>query len=168
MRCNVHIYQGHLIAMEISPVQLWRAIVTGMDSFLHFLCLLFAISNPFILFLMGQTLLLLLRKDALTCSLTCKETVCILWLPLVPDLADRNKTHCTRNIAEVKAPLSKRFTEKAVFGGVVSLCPKHQHLQPGFPGTSFLHLITFILLQELRVEQQVALTPEPNEFVAQL
>lgn len=72
---------------------------------------------------MGQTLLLLLRKDALTCS-------------LAPDLADRNKAHCKRNIAGMKAPLSRGPQRRLCFGGAVSLCPKHP--QPGFPGTCLL------------------------------
>lgn len=140
--------------MEMSSVQLWWTIVTGMDSFLHFLCLLFAISNPFILFLIGQTLLLLLRKDALACSLTCKETVCTLPLPLVPDLADRNKAHCTRNIAEVKALLSRGLQRRLCSGELYPSVLSTGIFSLAFlVHVFFLHLIIFILLQDLRVEQ---------------
>lgn len=93
----------------------------------------------------------------------------ILLLPLAPDLAGRNKAHCTRNIAGMKAPLSRGPQRRLCLGELYPSVLSTGVLSLAFLAhVFFLHLITFVLLQELRVEQWVALTPELNEFVAQL
>lgn len=148
--------------MEMSPVQLWRTIVTGMDSFLHFLCLLFAIYFKSLhTFLDGADFVAVVEEG---CPLAC-----ILLLPLAPDLAGRNKAHCTRNIAGMKAPLSRGPQRRLCLGELYpSVLSTGFHSLAFLVHVFFLHLVTFVLLQELRVEQWVALTPELNEFVAQL
>lgn len=83
-----------------------------------------------------------------------RKQFAILLLPLVPDLADRNKAHCTKNIAEMKALLSRGPQGRLCSG---ELCPSV--LSTGILSLAFLvhvfflHLITFLLLQERRVEQ---------------